>query len=79
MKGLIKFLVIFAITFSANIFAQEKSTIQVNGGLMSATDSDHGILGTVQFNRTFNSKFTLYAYSGILYWNNNNVNYFGGA
>lgn len=43
---------------------------------MSATDSDKGVLGTAQFNYVINSSLTLYAYSGIIYWNNNNVGYF---
>jgi outer membrane protein W len=78
MKEFIKFIVIFAILISANIFAQVKNTIQVNGGLMSATDSDKGILGTIQFNYEISGSFSLYAYSGILYWNNNNVGYYKG-
>jgi opacity protein-like surface antigen len=78
MKEFIKFIVIFSIFISANIFAQVKNTIQVNGGLISATDSDKGILGTIQFNYEINSSFSLYAYSGILYWNNNNVGYYKG-
>ena len=78
MKAFLKLFMIFIILSSAKIFSQGENTIQINGGLMSATDSDHGILGTVQFNRSINSKFTLYAYSGILYWNNNNVKYYKG-
>ena len=46
---------------------------------MSANDSDNGIIGTIQFNHSINSSFSIYAYSGILYWNNNNITYDNGA
>ena len=77
-KSIILSLIIFS-AFQLQLFAQGENTIQFNSGLMSATDSDHGILGTVQFNHTINSSFSIYAYSGILYWNNNNITYDNGA
>ena len=77
-KSIILSLIVLS-AFQLQIFAQGNKSIQVNGGLMSATDSDKGVLGTAQFNYVINSSLTLYTYSGILYWNNNNVNYFGGG
>ena len=76
-KSIILSLIVFT-ALHLQLFAQGVNTIQFNGGLMSANDSDNGIIGTVQFNRSFNNNFTLYAYSGILYWNNNNVGYYKG-
>lgn len=76
MKKSIILSLIFLSAFQLQIFAQSKSAIQVSGGLMSATDSDHGILGAVQYNYKINNNFTVYSYSGIIYWNNNKVAYY---
>ncbi|MGA8264005.1 MAG: outer membrane beta-barrel protein [Ignavibacteriaceae bacterium] len=79
MKKSIILSIIFLCAFQFKLLAQQNNSFQVNGGLMSATDSDKGIIGTVQFNHTINSSFSIYTYSGILYWNNNNITYDDGA
>ena len=78
MKAFLKLFMIFIILYSTKIFSQRGNTIQISSGVMSARNSDKGILGTIQFNYNINDSFSLYTYSGIFYWNTNKVNYYAG-
>ena len=73
-KSIILSLIVFT-ALHLQLFAQSKNTIQINGGLMSAIDSHHGLLGSIQYNYKINNNFTVYSYTGFIYWNNNIVNF----
>ena len=69
---------IICVFFSQLTLSQGKNSIQLNGGITSATNSSNGVTGTLQYNYHLNSNFSFFAYSGLLSWDRNNVSYYKG-
>ena len=76
MKKSIIFFVILLVSFNSLIFSQSCNSLQLNGGLISTTNSNEGLLGTLQYNFQTGKNLEIYSYSGIMTWNKNKISYF---
>lgn len=56
-------------------FAQEANSIQINGGIISPMYSSKGYSGLIQFNYPLTKGFSLYLYSGYMWWDQHKVVY----
>lgn len=69
--------VLFFLLLSLLVFPQQKISTQLQGALISPFEARKGVGGTVTLNYHINEKFDIYGYSGLLYWNDNNLRYNG--
>lgn len=72
-KSFLFTLIISSIFLSINVFGQESSSIQLNGGMIFPVSASNGFAGSLEFNYSFNKKLSLYIYSGYSAWGKNRV------
>jgi len=55
------------------VLAQDSHSIQINGGIISPRSSSNGLVGSIQYNYSFNTSLIFYAYMGYSAWDRNKV------
>ncbi len=73
MKKMFYILIVF-ISFSfTHIFAQNASSIEVQGGIVAPMNSSKGLSGSLQYNYSFNNNISFYASGGYSSWDKHNI------
>ncbi len=66
----------FAFLFGFTLLnAQNSTSIQISGGLISPMHAFDGLGGTIQIEKKLDSVFSIYAYTGYYAWYKNRVNF----
>jgi hypothetical protein len=73
-KSLFSTLIIISF-FYANIFPQDKNSIQINGGIIYPMSSSKGLSASLQYNYSLTTSISLYFNSGYASWDKHYVTY----
>jgi opacity protein-like surface antigen len=78
MSRALKVMILLAILplVSVNL-AQERSSFQINGGIVSPRSSSKGFAAGFEYNYAFNQRFTLYLSAGYIGWDKFNITFMG--
>lgn len=79
MKNRTGISLILIFVLSSYIFPQESNSIQFYGGMVSPVNSQTGVSGIFQYNHQFGDKLSYYTYTGIFWWDRNNVHYLSSS